>query len=403
MVVGNRKSDGPDVKIFVPPMGLITRIGRRIRRERIARSFARYRSTRPVGYEQFSDDRALTGAALVRQLPTCDLITLHWIADFLDFRAFFSAAPPQVPIVWRLADMNAFTGGCHFDHSCGRHIIGCGACPQLGSTDKADLSHRVWQRKKAALDRLGPKRLHIVALNHWMADVVKRNPLLNRFPLTVIPNGVNTESFAPQGIRFARDRLGLPREARIVLFVADDVTNRRKGFSLLAEALTGLNDVANLFLLSTGRGTPTFSLQIPHRHLGHLGTDQLSLAYSAADVYAIPSRQDNQPNTVLEAMACGTPVVGFNVGGIPDMVRQGITGILAPAEDADGLRNAILEVLRCPEKRSEMAANCRRIVMDQYRLEDEIRRYAQVYETALNELAPRPLSTPKKYSILESS
>ena len=384
-------------------MGLITRMHRRIRRERITRSFARYRSTRPMGYEQFSDDRTPTGAALVRQLPTCDVINLHWIADFLDFQAFFSAAPGQVPIVWRLADMNAFTGGCHFDHGCGRHVSGCGACPQLGSTDTVDLSHQVWQRKKAALDRLGPKRLHIVVLNHWMADLVKRNPLLSRFPLTVIPNGVNTENFAPRGIRVARDRLGLPQEARVVLFVADEVTNRRKGFSLLAKALTGLNDVANLFLLSTGRGIPTFPSQISHRHLGHIGTNQLSLAYSAADVYVLPSLQDNQPNTVLEAMACGTPVVGFSVGGIPEMVRPGITGILAPAEDVDGLCRAILEVLRCPEKHTAMAANCRRIVMDEYRLEDQIWRYAQVYETALKELPPRPLSTPKTQSILEFS
>jgi glycosyltransferase involved in cell wall biosynthesis len=403
MLVRYRKSDDPNVKIFVPPMGLITRVRRRIRGERITRSYARYRSTRPAGYERFSDDRNLSGAAALRQLPPCDLINLHWIADFVDFQAFFSAVPRQVPIVWRLADMNAFTGGCHFDHGCGRHVSGCGACPQLGSTDIADLSHQVWRRKKAALDRLDPKRLHIVALNRWMANVVKRNPLLNRFPLTVIPNGVNTETFAPRGTRFARDTLGLPHEARVVLFVADEVTNRRKGFSLLAEALAGLNGIDNLFLLSTGRGNPALPSQIPHRHLGRIDNDhKLSLAYSAAEVYVVPSLQDNQPNTVLEAMACGTPVVGFKVGGVPEMVRPGITGLLAPPEDVDGLRNAILEIFRSPEKRAEMAANCRRIVMDEYRLEDQIRRYAQVYETALRELAPRPLPAPKTYSILES-
>jgi glycosyltransferase involved in cell wall biosynthesis len=96
-------------------------------------------------------------------------------------------------------------------------------------------------------------------------------------------------------------------------------------------------------------------------------------------------------------------VVGFNVGGIPDMVRPGITGLLAPPEDVAGLRSVILEMFRSPEKQAEMAANCRRIVMDEYRLEDQIRLYAQVYETALKELAPRPLSASKTCSILESS
>jgi glycosyltransferase involved in cell wall biosynthesis len=236
-----------------------------------------------------------------------------------------------------------------------------------------------------------------------MAAVVKRNSLLNRFPVTVIPNGVNTETFAPRGTRSARDTLGLPQEVRVVLFVADDISNRRKGFSLLAEALSGLTGVANLLLLSTGRGTPVLQSQIPHRHLGHIDNDRLlSLAYSAADVYVCPSLQDNQPNTVLEAMACGAPVVGFNVGGVPDMVRPGLTGLLAPPEDVAGLRNAILEILRSPEKQAEMAANCRRIVMDEYRLEDQIRRYTQVYETALKQLAPRHLSAPKTCSSSES-
>jgi glycosyltransferase involved in cell wall biosynthesis len=102
-------------------------------------------------------------------------------------------------------------------------------------------------------------------------------------------------------------------------------------------------------------------------------------------------------------MACGTPVVGFDVGGVPDMVRPGITGLLAPAQDVAGLREAILEMCRSPERRAQMAANCRRIVMDEYRLEDQMRRYAQVYETALERLAPRPVSAAKTVSVLESS
>jgi glycosyltransferase involved in cell wall biosynthesis len=404
MFVRYRKSDDPKVKIFAAPMDLITRVRRRIRGERIARDFHRYRLTRPSGYERFSDDRVLTGTALVKQLPACDLINLHWIAGFVDFQAFFSAAPRQVPIVWRLADMNAFTGGCHFDHGCERHFAGCGACPQLGSSDTGDLSQQVWRRKESAFGRLDTNRLHIVALNRWMAGVVKRSPLLNRFPLTVIPNGVNTTTFAPRGTRSARETLGLPQEARVILFVADEVSNRRKGFSLLAEALAGLKSVANLFLVSTGRGAADLRSEIPQRHLGQIDDDALlSAAYSAADLYVCPSLQDNQPNTVLESMACGTPVVGFDVGGVPDMVRPGITGLLAPAQDVAGLREAILEMCRSPERRAQMAANCRRIVMDEYRLEDQMRRYAQVYETAIERLAPRPVSAAKTVSVLESS
>jgi glycosyltransferase involved in cell wall biosynthesis len=254
-----------------------------------------------------------------------------------------------------------------------------------------------------AFSRLEPERLHVVVLNRWMAETVGRNPLLGKFPVTVIPNGVDTSTFVPLGIDKARHSLGIPQEARVVLFVADYITNRRKGFSLLVQALNAATEADNLFLLSLGHGKPSLSSRIPHLHLGHSVDDRrLALAYSAADVYVIPSLQDNQPNTVLEAMACGTPVVGFNVGGIPDMVRSGITGLLAPAGDVDGLLGAIREILRCPARRATMGANCRRIVMEEYRLNEQVRSYAQVYETVLKEVAAKVVAS-KTCSILESS
>jgi glycosyltransferase involved in cell wall biosynthesis len=118
--------------------------------------------------------------------------------------------------------------------------------------------------------------------------------------------------------------------------------------------------------------------------LGHIDNDRLlSMVYSAADLYVIPSLQDNQPNTVLEAMACGTPVVGFGVGGISEMVKPQITGLLAAAGDVAALRSAILELLRSSDKRSAMSAACRRVVMEEYTRELQVRRYADLYRAAL--------------------
>jgi glycosyltransferase involved in cell wall biosynthesis len=116
------------------------------------------------------------------------------------------------------------------------------------------------------------------------------------------------------------------------------------------------------------------------------------MVYSAADICVVPSLQDNQPNTVLEAMACGTPVVGFDVGGIPEMVRPGITGALARAHDVKGLCTAIIDLLSQPERLARMATSCREIVMKEYPLEGQVRRYLELYEKSLVSL-PRVAQT----------
>jgi glycosyltransferase involved in cell wall biosynthesis len=392
MFVARRKSHDSTVKVFIPPMDLTSRICRRLRAERISRGFSRYAATRPAGYELFSDDRSCHGATLVSQLPACDIFNLHWIAGFVGYQAFFSMIPEHVPIFWSLQDMNALTGGCHYDHDCGRHVTGCGACPQLGSTDSQDLSHRIWQRKQAIFSRLAPERLHIVAQNRWMAQTVSRSPLLGKFLVTIVPNGIEADVFAPRDAQAARSALGIPQDSTVVLFAAAAVGVRRKGFALLLGALNELRSSENLLFVSIGRGALQIETSIRHLHLGHIDDDrQLSLIYSAADVYVIPSLQDNQPNTALEAMACGTPVVGFNVGGIPDMVRPEITGLLAPVGDVVRLRAAIVELLRCPEKRAAMATACRRIVMEEYTLAKQVERYVELYESALQRMSPNRL------------
>jgi glycosyltransferase involved in cell wall biosynthesis len=385
LLVAHRRSDEPTVMAFSPPSDWTSRLRRRLRGRQISQNFSRYRNTRPAGYEKFTDDRTPYGSAVARQLPACDVINLHWIADFVDLPGFFSYVPPQIPIFWRLSDMNAFTGGCHYDHGCGKYMTGCGTCPQIGSADPDDLSRQIWQRKQAVFGRLEAGRLHIVALNRWMAENVRHNPLLGKFPVTIVPNGVDTDVFAPRDRRLSRDVLRIPQDRRVVLFAgAEGPINIRKGFALLTRALSELCAVDDLLLVSVGGGATRSRSDERYLHLGHIDNDRLlSMVYSAADLYVIPSLQDNQPNTVLEAMACGTPVVGFGVGGISEMVKPQITGLLAAAGDVAALRSAILELLRSSDKRSAMSAACRCVVMEEYTRELQVRRYADLYRAAL--------------------
>ncbi len=363
-----------------------TRYRRSRRARRIRRDYAPYKATRPAGAELFSDDRSDAGYDLTRNVLArgpWDVVNLHWVSGLVDYGLLFPHLPAGVPLVWRLADMNALTGGCHYDGGCGRFNNACGACPVLGSTDVNDLSRQVWGRKHAALAYVASDGMTLVGTSRWIAAQSRVSSLLSRFPVQVIPNGLDTDAFAPRDKRFARDTLGVPADARVVLFIAEATDDRRKGFSYLADALGRLGGT-DLFLLSVGEREPALPPAAAHLrrlHLGRVNYDRmLSVAYSAADVFVIPSLQESFGQTVTEAMACGTPVVGFDAGGIPDMVRPGVTGELAPVGDAAALAAAVAGLLRDPAAWRQTSANCRRVAVDEYGLRLQAERYRDLYQ-----------------------
>jgi glycosyltransferase involved in cell wall biosynthesis len=356
-------------------------VRRKLRRKRIEADFAKYAATRPAGLEPFADDRSEHRFDEVARGLDADVINLHWVAGgFLDHESFFNNVPRQIPLVWRLADMAPCTGGCHYDEGCGKFENRCGACPQLGSRDEHDLSRQIWQRKYDALRRHG--KIHLAATSNWIAQQSRRSSLLRDFPVTVIPNGLDTDDFAPRDKAFARDTLGLPRDARIVLFAAESLTVKRKGFGLLLEALKGLQDEPDLLLLSVGSTKAPIESPVRQVNLGRINVDRyLSLAYGAADVFVIPSVQESFGQTVSESLACGTPVIGFATGGMLDMVRPGQTGQLVPVGDTAALRDAIRSMLRDPATLRAYSAECRRIAMAEYSIEAQAAGYVRLYES----------------------
>jgi hypothetical protein len=147
MYVVHKESLDPSVVQYQPPTRLRTRISRTVRREILLRSLRRYESSAPFGLANFSDDRSVYAGDAWRNLPEQDLLHLHWIADFVDYAAFFTSLPRKMPVVWTLHDMAPFTGGCHWSQGCPKFAQECGACPQLGSQSNSDWTRRVWQRK----------------------------------------------------------------------------------------------------------------------------------------------------------------------------------------------------------------------------------------------------------------
>lgn len=384
MLVAHRISHDESVMPIALSGDFGSRLKRRRRPQAMSRDLAPYAATRPAGLELFSTDRSIYQNDVVSSLPPCDIVHLHWIAEMVDYQSFFTQLPRDIPIVWTFHDMNAFTGGCHYNMDCDRYKRQCGACPQLGSSREEDLSRQVWRRKQRVFAQLDVERLHIVTPSRWLQREVSASSLLGRFPSSVIPNGLDTAVFSPRPRDATRQALGISPTARVLLFAADSLATRRKGFDLLMQTLAALNRIPNVLLLSVGGDKPELEMPIPHLHLGHISNDVLlPLAYNAADVFVIPSLQDNLPNTVLESMSCGTPVIGFDVGGIPDMVRPGLTGELVPVGDVSALGQTIADLLGDDSRRAAMSVNCRRVAVGEYSAEAQAQSCAELYRALL--------------------
>ena len=382
VLVAERTESDPNIMSF--SQSRLAPLWRRLRHRQLSLMHWRYLLSRPAGYGPFTGPYSRSGVALVKQIPGTDILNLHRIADLLDYQTLFSSVVAHTPVVWTHHDMNAFTGGCAYNRGCDGFESSCGSCPQLGSDNPHDLSHRNWKRKAAIYGDIPRPQLHIVTPSNWMAGEVGRSSLMSGFPVSVIPNSIDTQIFAPQDRGQSRRRLGIPHEARVVLFLAASVAVMRKGFALLAQALANLNGVDDLFLISIGKGRPAIDSVVPSLHLGSISNDQrLAEVYSAADLFAIPSLQDNLPNTIMESLACGTPVVGFAVGGIPEMVRPGETGLLAPPFDVAALRSGIIQLLQDSEGQAALRARCRSVALNEYSLEIQAQRYAALYEGIL--------------------
>jgi glycosyltransferase involved in cell wall biosynthesis len=385
MLVQVKKSNDPLVNAFVSrKMNLIERLSRQRRQANIVNSYLEYESYIPQGLELFSDSRTPRIVPILSEFDDIDIIHLHWVAGFIDYKNFFKSLPLNIPIIWTLHDMNPFTGGCHFSGDCCRYEQQCGECPQLGTRSEKDLSRYIWVDKQEALNNLDSMSLHLVSPSNWLNNLSGKSALLGRFPKTVIANGLDTEIFKPENSTGLREALGIPYSDQIIGFVSDNVALKRKGFQYLKAALEQFEN-SNVYLVSIGENSPDMPDSSNHIHLGRIQQDNLlSLAYSLFDVFVCPSVEDNLPNTVIESLACGTPVVGFNIGGMPDMVVSGVTGFLAADISAESLKSCLDKVLADKSEIELMARNCRELVLNKFSLHKQANSYIKLYSSMLN-------------------
>ena len=296
-------------------------------------------------------------------IKKADIVHLHWVNfGFLSVDDIAFLTRLNKPIFWTLHDMWAFTGGCHHSGDCDHFQQSCGDCKFVKNPGANDLSHRMWEAKK---EGFASKNLHIITCSDWLGNRAKQSSILGDHDIQTIPNAIDTEFFSP-----TTNSLGLDPSKKHILFVAMRVNAPAKGFHLLKEALQFI-DSATTELLLVG-GEMTEDLPLRSHSFGQV-TDPAKMRdiYAAADVFVTPSLEENLPNTIMEAMACGTACVGFEVGGIPEMIEHKKTGYVAQAFDPEDLAKGInwcLESMTAGSKSRERAVNLydQKIVAEQH-------------------------------------
>jgi glycosyltransferase involved in cell wall biosynthesis len=335
------------------------------------------------------NDVHCVGAFKIKKIPAyreADLLNFHGIhGQFFSYLALPFLTKSK-PAVFTVRDMWPLTGHCAVSYDCERWKTGCGSCPYPSAPPalptKRDSTHMEWKLKSWAYRQ---SRLAVVTLSRRMTEQARQS-MLGHFPIHHIPNGVNTEVYRPLDPSLCRSALGIPAGKKVLMFGAGYLNRQHKGSDLLAKALHALPSSikAEIVLLLLGEGGEVIAhtFDVPVIPLGFVGGHRIkALAYSAADLFVLPTRGEGLPNVLLESMACGTPMVSFDVGGVPDLVRPGVTGYLARPEDAQDLECGIRQLLEDAPLRRKMSRQCRNIACAEYSVELEVQKYVALYRS----------------------
>lgn len=310
-----------------------------------------------------------------------DIVHLHWVAGGMLRIEDFSKI--KAPIVWNIQDMWAFTGGCHYDEECGAFKSRCGNCKVLGSRSELDLSRLVFTKKETAFSKL--THLVIVGVSRWISECAKESSLFKNKPIVNLPNTFNTTLFSPMEKAIVRKLFNIPQNKKIILFGAmNSLGDPRKGAAQLFDALSLVN-IENTAFVIAGSSKPKDAPQLkyPTHYIEPLNDEvSLPLMYNTADVMIVPSIQENLANSIIESLACGVPVVAFDIGGNSDMIDHKVNGYLAKPFDAEDMARGIEWVLN-HENYSDLSSAARAKVLNTFESGLVARKYIDLYSKIL--------------------
>lgn len=290
----------------------------------------------------------------------------------------------HAPVAWTLHDMWSFTGRCAYSYDSRKFITGCDATCANPHEYPALAPERIagaWEQRRQLFAEL--PNLVAITPSRWLVEQARAG-LWAGHQVEVISNGLSLETYRPHDRAAAREALGIWAAGPCILIAAHGLDDHRKGVALLLEALPQLHH-RPLTLLTMGGGETPFQAEGVHHHaLGYLSDEQAKvLAYSAADLLVHPALADNQPLVVMEAIACGTPVVAFPIGGLPEMVRPGETGWLAAEVSPSALADALSVALRDLASGANLRSRCRSFAEQEYRVEQQAQCYLALFESLM--------------------
>lgn len=333
------------------------------------------------------------------EVLAADVINLHWPSYVLSAVTLRRLLETGKPVIWTIHDQWAFTGGCHYSAGCCGYEHGCEKCPQLRGEMQQLPSAVVRERRR----QLAGCHLHVVGPSRWITNCARQSSILRGQPISHIPNGIEHDVFAPEAKPAARAALNLPKDGFYVLFGADHVGEIRKGWRQLQDALRfairQLGGSVPVRLIFFGNTLPELGeIEVAFHPLGYVSDDRvLRLVYNAADIFVLPSLEDNQPNTLMEAMACGTPVTGFAVGALPDIIRDGENGYLVKKGDVESLGRTIVRHATDPAHQLAMSAAARATIVQGYSLRHQAEAYLALYQNVSSHARhSRAMSSPRK-------
>jgi glycosyltransferase involved in cell wall biosynthesis len=291
------------------------------------------------------------------------------------------------PAVYTLHDMWNFTGHCSYSYDCEKWKTGCGKCPypETYPSIKRDITSIEWKMKNWVYKN---SNITFVADSRWLAEQA-RNSMLKKYEIHHIPYGVNTDIYKPMDKSDCRKYFDIPEEKEVLMISAVDLNDYRKGGDLLIKIIDRLpySKKQNILLITMGSESQDFdNIQgINVKNLGYVTDDEIKAsAYSASDIFLLTSRAEAFGLVLLESVSCGTPVVAFNVGGVSDIARHGITGLLCNAEDTDGFARSLIKILDDAQLRNVISKRCREIAVKEYKSEYEARKYIELFNCLID-------------------
>jgi len=339
----------------------------------------------------FDIDIANSGTDItsLREFKEADVIHLSWVNQgFLSLKDIHKIIKSGKPIVWTMHDLWPATAICHYAHGCKAFNTECKNCQLLpGNGSNKDLAYKIWNRKKKIYAH---SNIHFVTCSMWLEGQAKSSELLVGQQVTSIPNPIDTRVFYNKDKAQSRLSAGLPANKRIILFVSQKVTDERKGMAYFVQALEKLvhanpeyKDNTCVAILGGHSEEIEKLLPLPTYSLGYVNeVKRIVDIYNSSDIFVLPSLEDNLPNTIMEAMACGVPCLGFKVGGIPEMIDHHKNGYVAKLKDADDLANGINWILSEADY-DELSSNAVNKVGTKYSQHSVAMKYIEVYNQAM--------------------